>query len=107
MTWPHFDDKDVSNHRLIALSDKAFRLWWAMQVYLCSDPLLYEQGGRFSETVLRVVVGMLLLGNADKLVAELIESGLWQRTDGDFFDPDWSRRNWSRDKKAKWEADHA
>jgi hypothetical protein len=106
MTWARLDDKDVSDHRLIALSVEARLLYWAMQIYLCSDAL-YDHGGHFTAKVLRSVVGMQLLGSADKLADELIGAGLWQRTNEGYFDPDWSRRNWSRDKKAKWEADHA
>ena len=107
MTWARSDDKDVTNSTLIGVSVPARWLWHMMQVYIAADPKLYAQGGAFTTQNIKSVCGVQQVEHGDKLTAELVKAGLWQdRGHGCFFDPDWSHRNWSRERKAEWEVEH-
>ena len=97
MSWVFLSDEAPGHHKLLGLSDAAFRLWIVGLTY-CGQQ---ANDGRFSAHAARIMCGYLASPELGKAaIADLVTARLWHATEGGYEIHDYLDYQQSKDSRA-------
>lgn len=97
MSWVFLSDEAPGHHKILGLSDAAFRLWIVGLTY-CGQQ---ANDGRFSAHAARIICGYLASPELGKAaIAELVTARLWHATDAGYAIHDYLDYQQSKDSRA-------